>query len=133
MPSNNKYLKPTGRPVKTCGNCFLLDRPSVPDPLVHHVIIWQRMSLSLPFLLLQADHLALVVNEIRLSVTVLPNGNYVITSYAAGAADPQAPKLIEVTPEKEVVWTYVDGKKQGIHHFQILDTDGESLKGIPLK
>ncbi len=64
---------------------------------------------------------------------VLPNGNFVITSYAAGQKDPQAPKLFEVTRDKQIVWTYRDGKKLGVHHFQILDTDGQTLAGIPLK
>jgi hypothetical protein len=60
---------------------------------------------------------------------LLPNGNLVITSYAAGRTDPKAPKLFEVTPEKEVVWTYVDGEKKGIHHFQILETNGAKVPG----
>ena len=64
---------------------------------------------------------------------VLPNGNIVITSYAGGRKDPSAPKLIEVTREKKVVWTYSDGQKHGIHHFQILTPEGEPLPGAPLK
>ena len=64
---------------------------------------------------------------------VLPNGNFVITSYAAGQKDAQAPKLFEVTRDKQVVWTYRDGKKSGVHHFQILDTNGTKLAGTPLK
>lgn len=56
---------------------------------------------------------------------VLPNGNIVITSYAAGHADPRAPKLFEVTPAKKVVWKYSDGKKAGIHHFQIVSSNGK--------
>ena len=64
---------------------------------------------------------------------VLPNGNVVITSYAAGRADPEAPKLFEVTKEKEVVWTYTDGQKKGIHHFQILDTNGTKVPGAARK
>lgn len=64
---------------------------------------------------------------------VLPNGNYVITSYAAGRKDPDAPKLFEVTPEKKVVWTYRDGKKSGVHHFQILSTNGKAIASPILK
>jgi len=64
---------------------------------------------------------------------VLPNGNVVITSYAGGRKDPNAPKLIEVNRDKKVIWTHVDGKQSGIHHFQILDTNGQKLDGIPLK
>ncbi|MCO8121282.1 hypothetical protein NHH03_05995 [Stieleria sp. TO1_6] len=64
---------------------------------------------------------------------VLPNGNIVIASYAGGRKDVDAPKLIEVNQNKEVVWTYSDGKKVGIHHFQILDTNGVKLTSQPLK
>lgn len=58
---------------------------------------------------------------------LLPNGNVVITSYAAGRADPDAPKLFEVTRDKEVVWTYADGSKVGIHNFQIIETNGTRI------
>ena len=64
---------------------------------------------------------------------VLPNGNIVITSYAAGRADPHAPKLFEVTPDKKVVWKYSDGQKTGIHHFQLITTNGHKLTGPTLK
>lgn len=64
---------------------------------------------------------------------LLPNGHIVITSYAGGRKDPNAPKLIEVNRAKEVVWTYRDGKQTGIHHFQILDTNGEKLAGPVMK
>ncbi len=64
---------------------------------------------------------------------VLPNGNIVIASYAAGQKDPQAPKLIEVNRDKEVIWTYADGGTVGIHHFQILTTNGLALQGGAMK
>jgi hypothetical protein len=64
---------------------------------------------------------------------VLPSGNVVIASYAAGRKDPKAPKLIEVNRQKKVLWTYSDGLPVGIHHFQILDTDGVKLTGPILK
>ena len=60
----------------------------------------------------------------------LPNGNTVFTSYHLGA---DRTKLIEVTPEKKVVWTYTDDRKDGIHEFQILATNGEPLTGAPLR
>lgn len=60
---------------------------------------------------------------------VLPNGNIVITSYAGGRADRHAPKLFEVTRDKKVVWKYADGQKVGIHHFQIISTNGQTLAG----
>jgi hypothetical protein len=64
---------------------------------------------------------------------VLPNGNVVVTSYAGGGKDSQAPKLIEVNRDKKVVWTYTDGQRVGIHHFQILDTNGVPLPGPAMK
>lgn len=64
---------------------------------------------------------------------VLPNGNIVITSYAAGRADTLAPKLFEVTRDKKVVWKYTDGQRVGIHHFQIITTNGEKLASPLMK
>ena len=60
----------------------------------------------------------------------LPNGNTVVTSHHAKANEV---KLTEVTRAKKIVWTYTDVRKSGIHHFQILDTDGKPLTGRPLR
>jgi hypothetical protein len=60
----------------------------------------------------------------------LPNGNTVITSYRT---KPGEVRLTEVTPEKKIVWTYTDDRPAGIHHFQILDTNGKPLEGTPLR
>jgi hypothetical protein len=60
----------------------------------------------------------------------LPNGNTVVTSHHAKDGEV---KLIEVTPEKKVVWKYVDNKPFGIHEVQILDTNGKPLEGRPLR
>ncbi|MEZ4700835.1 MAG: hypothetical protein R2834_10935 [Rhodothermales bacterium] len=56
----------------------------------------------------------------------LPNGHTVIASYGAT----EGVKLFEVTPRKEVVWTY-DGYR--VHHFQILTTNGRPHTETPLK
>ena len=61
----------------------------------------------------------------------LPNGNTVITSYGQNA--PGEVKMLEVTPDKKVVWTYRDDKKHGIHEFQILDTNGTAIEGPAMK
>jgi hypothetical protein len=55
----------------------------------------------------------------------LAGGNTVITSHHATAGQV---KLLEVTRDKKVVWTYTDDRKAGIHHFQILDADGKPGK-----
>ena len=60
----------------------------------------------------------------------LPNGNTVITAYHA---KPGQTKLFEVTRDKQIVWTYTDQRPAGIHHFQILDTNGKAIEGRPLR
>jgi hypothetical protein len=39
----------------------------------------------------------------------------------------------EVSPDKKIVRLHRDVKKPGIHHFQILDTNGKALDGRPLR
>lgn len=60
----------------------------------------------------------------------LPNGNTIVNSYAAGA---NQPKIFEVTPDKKVVWTYAPPEGGGIHHMQIIDTNGVALPGPALR
>jgi hypothetical protein len=60
----------------------------------------------------------------------LPNGNTVVTSHHAQGNDV---KLLEVTPSKTLVWVHRDSQSPGIHHFQILDTNGKPLEGRPLR
>ena len=60
----------------------------------------------------------------------LPNGNTVIASYGIGV---HRTKLIEVTKDKRIVWTYTDDRPHGIHHFQIRTTNGKPLEGDPLR
>ena len=83
-------------------------------------IVWQLTNADLPSPLLKDP----------CGAQRLPNGNTVITSYGAGD---QTVKMLEVTPEKKVVWTFEREKKGGIHEFQILDTNGQPLEGEPLK
>ncbi len=52
---------------------------------------------------------------------VLANGNVVVTSYGAGE---QRVKLLEVDRRKRVVWTHEEARPGGIHHFQVLTTNG---------
>lgn len=61
------------------------------------------------------------------AVSWLPNGNIVFSNYMARA--PQA-KVVEITREKKVVWTYTDASNQGVHELQLLDADGKPLPGI---
>ncbi|MEZ0265930.1 MAG: PQQ-binding-like beta-propeller repeat protein [Phycisphaerae bacterium] len=57
----------------------------------------------------------------------LANGNTVIASYGAGGADEV--KLLEVTPEKKVVWTYKSGQRGGVHEVHVLTMNGRAEGG----
>ena len=60
----------------------------------------------------------------------LPNGNTVFTDWVGHQHFGQAPHLIEVTPEKKVVWTFADHKTmRTISSVQLLDVPGDAIKG----
>ncbi len=59
----------------------------------------------------------------------LSNGNTVVGSHGAS----QGISMIEVTPDHRIVWTSDHPAAAGVHHFQILTTNGEPEPGMPLK
>jgi hypothetical protein len=60
----------------------------------------------------------------------LPNGNTLISNWLGHGQFGKAPHLIEVTPEKKVVWTFADHKTmKTISTVQLLDVPGDPLKG----
>lgn len=59
----------------------------------------------------------------------LASGNTVIGSHAANTGI----SMVEVTPENRIVWTSDHPLAAGVHHFQILTTNGKAEPGMPLK
>lgn len=60
----------------------------------------------------------------------LPNGNTVMTNWVGHGEFGKAPAIIEVTPDKKVVWTFQDDKTmKTVSSVQILDVPGDPLKG----
>ena len=59
----------------------------------------------------------------------LANGNTVIGSHGAS----KGISIVEVTPERNIVWTSDHPLAAGVHHFQILTTDGKPEPGMPMK
>ena len=60
----------------------------------------------------------------------LPNGNTVMTNWLGHNQFGKAPHIIEVTPDKKVVWTFADHKTmRTISSVQILDVPGDAAKG----
>ena len=83
-------------------------------------IVWQLTNADLPSPLLKDP----------CGAQRLPNGNTVITSYGAGT---QTVKLLEVTRDKKLAWTFEEPVNGGIHELQILDTNGQPLAGEPMR
>jgi hypothetical protein len=102
----------------TLVNCTHGNRVVEVDPAAK--IVWQISNADLPSKLLNDP----------CGAQRLPNGNTMICSYAIGAG---RTKLVEVTPDKKVVWTFTEEKGPGIHEVQILDTNGKPLEGAPLR
>ncbi len=60
----------------------------------------------------------------------LPNGNTVMSNWVGHGELGNAPHLIEVTPDKEVVWTFQDHETmKTISSVHILDVRGNAIKG----
>jgi len=59
----------------------------------------------------------------------LANGNTVVGSHAATTGI----SMIEVTPENKIVWSSDHPMAAGVHHFQILTTNGKREPGQPAK
>ena len=59
----------------------------------------------------------------------LASGNTVVGSHGAS----KGVSMIEVTPEHKIVWTSDHPLAAGVHHFQILTTNGKPEPGMPLK
>jgi hypothetical protein len=59
----------------------------------------------------------------------LANGNTVVGSHGAS----KGVSMIEVTPEHRIVWTSDHPLAAGVHHFQILTTNGKPEPGMPMK
>jgi hypothetical protein len=59
----------------------------------------------------------------------LANGNTVVGSHAAN----QGISMVEVTSDHRMVWTSDHPLAAGVHHFQILTTNGKQEPGMPMK
>ncbi len=59
----------------------------------------------------------------------LANGNTVVGSHAANTGI----SMVEVTRDKKIVWTSDHPLAAGVHHFQIITTNGHPEPGMPMK
>lgn len=64
----------------------------------------------------------------------LPNGNTVMCSWLGHGKLGKGPHLIEVTPEKKIVWTYANHRDvRTVASVQCLDVKGDAVKGELLR
>jgi hypothetical protein len=60
----------------------------------------------------------------------LPNGNTVMSNWLGHGQFGKAPHVIEVTPDKKVVWTFADHQTmKTVSSLQLLDVPGDVTKG----
>ncbi len=145
---NGHYLVPQDKTVREydATGKVVWERPSPESALDNRSFCCLRnaaghtlISLTVGNHVIEVDAAGRVVWELRdgdlpgvpvnrtTALSWLPDGNIVFSNYAARA--PQ-PKLVEITREKKVVWTYTDATNQGVHEFQLLDEAGKPLPGV---
>lgn len=110
---------PNGHTLVSCGDLGK-DQAKVFEVDRSGKVVWQVANGDLPGI-----HLFLMTGLQR-----LPNGNTVMSNYLGHMKFGQAPHLIEVTPDKKVVWTFFDHKAvKTIASVQLLDVPGDATKG----
>jgi hypothetical protein len=109
---------PNGNTLITCG-----DRPG--GSRVFEVdsagrTVWQ----------VQGDELLGVSLKFVAGVQRLPNGNTVLCNWLGHGQFRTAPHLVEITPDKRVVWTFADHETmRTISSVQLLDVPGDGAGG----
>ena len=76
------------------------------------------------------DELPGISLKFMAGVQRLPNGNTVISNWLGDGQFGKSPHLIELTKDKQVVWTFADHKTmRTISSIQLLDVPGNVIKG----
>ena len=109
---------PNGNTLIACGD--LKKAPMVFEVDKDGKTVWQTTQDELPGISL----------KFMTGLHRLPNGNTVMTNWVGHGEFGKAPGIIEVTPDKKVVWTFQDDKTmKTVSSVQILDVPGDPLKG----
>lgn len=104
---------PNGNTVITCGDLPGGSRVFEVDPAGK--VVWQ----------VQGDDLPGISLKFIAGFHRLPNGNTVIANWLGHGKFGQAPHLIEITPDKRVVWSYANHEKmKTVASVQILGVAG---------
>ena len=107
-----------GNTIISCGDAKGGSRIFEVDP--RGKTVWQAQGDELP-----GVHLVFIAGFQR-----LPNGNTVFANWLGHGQFGKAPQLIEVTPDKKVVWTFSDTNTlRTISSVQLLDVPGDVTRG----
>jgi hypothetical protein len=110
---------PNGNTLIACGDQGQKQRVFEIDP--EDKIVWQVRSEDLP----ESASLKFMTGLQR-----LPNGNTVMTNWLGHGQFGKSSHIIEVTPDKKVVWRFFDHKTmRTVSSIQILDVPGDATKG----
>ncbi|MBI5821555.1 MAG: hypothetical protein HZA88_21510 [Verrucomicrobia bacterium] len=109
---------PNGNTLISCG-----DRPGghrVFEVDAAGKIVWE----------VKGDELPGISLKFMAGLQRLPNGNTVMSNWLGHKQFGNGPHLIEVTPNKQVVWTFADHKTmKTISSIQLLDVPGDAIQG----
>ncbi|MCC6234156.1 MAG: hypothetical protein IT580_16045 [Verrucomicrobiales bacterium] len=109
---------PNGHTLITCGDQAGGSRVFEVDTTGR--VVWQ----------VQGDELPGISLKFIAGVQRLANGHTVIANWLGHGQLGKAPHLIEITPDRRVVWTFADHQNfQTISSFQILDTPADATRG----
>lgn len=109
---------PNGNTLIACGDKSTENKVMEVDP--SGKIVWK----------LDQDELPGISLYFMTGLQRLPNGNTVITNWLGHGKSGKAPHIIEVTPDKKVVWTFQDFETmKTVSSIQLLDVPGDAIKG----
>jgi len=98
-------------------------KPTVLEVSPAGKVVWQVSGEELPGISL----------KFMAGLERLPNGNTLMCNWLGHNHFGQAPHLIEVTPDKKVVWTFADHQTmRTISSVQLLDVPGDAILGTIL-
>lgn len=110
---------PDGNTLIACGDLSPF-RPRVFEVDRDNRVVWEVTSTDLPGI-----KLALMTGLQR-----LPNGNTVMSNFLGHGKFGTAAHVIEVTRDKQVVWTFADHKTmRTVSSLQLLDVPGDATRG----
>jgi len=110
---------PNGHTLIACGD-LVKDGARVFEVDADGRTVWEIKSRDLPDISL----------KLMTGLQRLPNGNTVMSNWQGHGQFGSGPHVIEVTPAKQVVWTFADHKTmKTVSSLQVLDVPGDATKG----